>query len=172
MKLCRQHDTRMKEGPRLVLKKKRTLFSRNSVVMYLFVLSVEPVTFWLRWHLHALLVDHRHSVCVRELIAKYLGGRFMFEGCSLGRREVLGSQSRSIFTLEMERNEGPSSSGSRKCAEGGHETWNLYGRLWWPSFSLTNFTGMSGGEEVMPPLGSPTSSHALMPIKISDTGYF
>ena len=26
----------------------------------------------------------------------------MFEGCSLGRREVLGSQSRSIFTLEME----------------------------------------------------------------------
>ena len=46
-----------------------------------------------------------------------------------------------------------------RCSSGsrGRETWNLYGRLWWPSFLWLIFTGPGG----MPP--PPGSATAVLP---------
>ena len=58
------------------------------------------------------------------------------------------------------------SSGSSGRIRGSRETWNLWGRLWWPSFLWLIFTG-PGGEMAPspPPPGSATALKPKFPVK-------
>ena len=51
-----------------------------------------------------------------------------------------------------------SSGSSGRVRGGGRETWNLCGRLWWPSFLWPIFTGPGGPWPLGPPPGSATGN--------------